>query len=199
MAKQLALYESLPVASSRKIESCAVRIDKAKARGVALIFEIGEQLQIAHDELANHGDGKFGKWCQERCGISKSAAYRYLSVVEVFSRQKQLDGPTVGQSFDAKALYYLSRDTTPEAAIKDALYKAKRGERVTLADAKEIVEGYTIDAEPVNGSPDLLMLMSEAEDRIRKSFSSWPQALAKHIPSVLSALSQEDHTEWTKP
>ncbi len=80
--------------------------------------------------LANHGDGTFGKWCVERCGMTTQTARNYIAVIEVFGAQKQLVCKSLLQSFTAEALYYLSRDTTPEEAIRDALKLAKKGERV---------------------------------------------------------------------
>lgn len=142
---QLEIYESLSAPASRKLERCAVAIDKANAKGIELIFEIGKQLQIAHDELANHGDGTFGKWCVERCGMSKRQAYRFLNINEVFGTHKQLVCAGPAQTFDVQALEYLSREVTPEDAIADAIKAAKKGERITLARAKEFVAEYTVD------------------------------------------------------
>lgn len=65
--------------------------------------------------LANHGDGTFGKWCVDRCGITSNTAYNYMRVIEVFETHKQLVCNPGLQTFDAKALYYLSRDTTPDS------------------------------------------------------------------------------------
>ncbi len=141
----ITLYESLPATTNRKLERCAVAINKATAKGIELIFEIGQQLRIAHDELANHGDGTFGKWCVERCGMTYRCARQYLDVVEVFGERKQLVCEPGSQSFDAKALYYLSREVTPEDAIEDAIKAAKKGERITLAKAKEFVAEYTVE------------------------------------------------------
>jgi hypothetical protein len=146
-ATQLALYEEIPKTSANKLERCATAIDRAHAKGIELIFEVGKQLQIAHDELANHGDGCFGKWCKERCGIDRSTAHHYRNVVEVFGKHKELICCPGQQTFDAKSLYYLSRDVTPEEAITDALKAAKKGDRITLGKAKEIVDEYVIDTE----------------------------------------------------
>ena len=138
------VYAELEMTQRAKLERCAKAIDKAKSKGVELIFAIGEQLQIAHDELANHGDGTFQTWCKERLGISHTTANNYLNALEAFNGR---DRQPVCQSFDAKALYYLSRDTTPEEAIEDALKLAKSGGRVTLQVAKELTEEYTVDEE----------------------------------------------------
>ncbi len=94
--------------------------------------------------LANHGDGTFGKWCVERCQITRATALNYMRVTEVFGSQKQLNCKSLLQSFTAEALYYLSRDTTPEEATRDALKLAKKGERITLAVAKELAAKYTV-------------------------------------------------------
>jgi len=71
----------------------------------------------AHDYLAGKGrDGEFRPWVGERCGFSKSSAYNYIQASQVFGVC-----PTVGQTFDATALYALSSDTCPEAATDEAI------------------------------------------------------------------------------
>lgn len=139
------IYGEMEMPKRAMLERCAKSIEKIRSKGVELIFQIGEQLKIAHDELANHGDGTFGKWCKERLGISTSSAHNYLSVVDTFGSQKLLDLPSLGRTFTAESLYYLSRDTTPEEATRDALKVAKKGERVTLQVAKGLAEKYTCD------------------------------------------------------
>lgn len=196
----IAAINGLPAGENRTLETHAVAIDKCRANGVQLIFEIGEHLQAAHDLLANHGDGMFGKWCVERCGMTDRTARNYINVVEVFGKQKKLVSETGSGTFDAKALYYLSRDTTPDAAIKDALKAAKNGDRVTLADARDIVARYTIDADADGETaPDQAMLVAEAEERIRRIFAKWPKRFAKNIRVVLSSLIQEDFEQWVQP
>lgn len=80
-------------------------------------------------QLTNHGNGTFGKWCKERLGISKRSAYDHLNACECFGDK---DCPSLGQSFTCEALYLLSRDSTPDDAITDALKAAKKGERTLL-------------------------------------------------------------------
>ena len=60
-------------------------------------------------------------------------ARNYMDVVEVFGQRKVDDCESLSQSFTAEALYYLSRDTVIEDAVKDAIELAKGGERITLA------------------------------------------------------------------
>ncbi len=77
--------------------------------------------------------------------MTTQTARNYIAVIEAFGAQKQLYCKSLLQYFTAEALYYLSRDTTPEEAIRDALKLAKKGERVTLAVAKELAAKYTVD------------------------------------------------------
>jgi hypothetical protein len=137
----------LTVASppSDVLACCAAAINRAKAKTVEAIFEIGEQLQIAHDELAHHGDGHFGRWARQACGMSRSAAYDAMNVIAVFGAHRSLVCPPGGQTFDVKALAYMSRATTPSPAVMDALQLAAQGERVTLARAKKLVAKYTVE------------------------------------------------------
>jgi hypothetical protein len=59
--------------------------------------------------------------------MSKASAYNFLNVVEAFGEQKTLDRPSLGQSFTAESLYYLSREVTPEDAIEDGQVSKNRG------------------------------------------------------------------------
>jgi hypothetical protein len=50
-----------------------------------------------------------------------------MGAVEAFGE----DWETVSQSLDASAIYLLSRDTTPEEAITEAIQAAEAGERAS--------------------------------------------------------------------
>jgi hypothetical protein len=132
--------KTVPSGTQRKIERCAVRIDQAKKKGVELIFEIGQQLLVAHAALANRGDGVFGEWCKKRCGLSRSTAHRFMSVVQQFDKKQLVDRSTVKQFFTANSLYYLAREVTSETSRQHALKAAEKGKRITLAVAKQIVK-----------------------------------------------------------
>jgi len=139
--RPLAFYEDLPKAAVDRLERCAANIDKAVARSVESMLDVGRQLKIAHDELANHGNGTFGKWCKERLGITSRSAERYLGAIEAFG---QKDCDSLSQSFTCESLYLLSRDSTPDDAIDAALKAAESGERINLQKAKAIIAPFTV-------------------------------------------------------
>lgn len=180
------LFDNLPKPTIRKLESCAAKIERLRAKGVELIFAMGRELKIAHDELSNHGDGCFGKWCKERCGISKSTAFDYLNAVDVFEGRLSA-GRT---NFDAKALYLLARDSTPQDAIDKAIEAAEKGERITLAKAKEIVSAVVIDVEPTAITETAVLdedsfNLPEAISNLRELFAGeaedWPASMREEL------------------
>lgn len=181
------LFDDLPKPVVRKLESCAVNIEKLRSKGVELIFAMGSELKTAHDELANHGDGCFGKWCKERCGITAQSARNYISVVDAFGDQ---DCKSLLQSFTAESLYLLSRDTVPQDAIDKAIQLAEQGERITLAKAKEIRSEYVIDAEPtsVKSTPfvdadafDLSEALVSLRDQFNAEAEYWPASMREEL------------------
>jgi hypothetical protein len=132
----------LSPSDERTIEKHAKRIreTQAKVRKVSAeaVMRIGEELTIARDLLANYGNGTFGKWAVARCGISRSTAYRAIDAYYRFH-----DCPTVGQTFEASALYLLSSDKVPDEVIDAAIEHAKRGKLVTKKYAQRLLEQYT--------------------------------------------------------
>jgi hypothetical protein len=196
---ELTLYAGLPAPTSSVLERCAGVIECARIKTVETIFDIGVQLQIANDELAHHGDGIFGKWVVQRCRMSRSAAHDAMKVVQVFGEHKQIVCPPGGQTLDVKALGFLARDTTPEAAIKDALQLAARGERVTLAKAKRLVATYTVESESNSGndqnSAPPEQGLANLESTMREETSRWwelcPPPDRASIPETLRRIADE--------
>jgi hypothetical protein len=120
---------------AKRIRETQARVRKVSAEAV---MRIGEELTIARDLLAHYGNGTFGKWVVARCGISRSTAYRAIDAYYRFH-----DCPTVGQTFEASALYLLSSDKVPDEVIDAAIKHAKRGKLVTKKYAQRLLEQYT--------------------------------------------------------
>ena len=125
------------------IETRRNRIEGALGKGIKLILQIGKDLSEVHERLANNGNGKFTQWVEKCCGISGRTARRYISAFETFGE----DAGTVSGTFDARTMYLLSSDNTPEAAIEQALALAKKGKVVNYDSAKEIIEKNTSEEE----------------------------------------------------
>ncbi len=58
---------------------------------------------------------------------------------------KPKDLESLARTSTVEALYRLAHDSTPEAAISDAVKLARKGERVTLVVAKELIANQTLE------------------------------------------------------
>lgn len=145
--------ESVPLwTEDPDVEECAIVIDQAKARTAESIFEIGRSLNKAHDLLAHHGNGAFGKFVVDRCGFTPQTAGNYMRVVEVFGRK---DLKSLFKTATLEAMYFVARESTPKPAIKEFLKLASKGEQITLPRAKEIVAKRSVDkAEGKSSGPE---------------------------------------------
>ena len=99
------------------ILEAAQAVKKATADGM---LKIGKELTEAQQRLSRHGTGTFGRWCKERCGISRTTAHRILKAYKAFG-----DCSTVEQTMDASAVYVLSEKSCPEEAKKEAVRQAE--------------------------------------------------------------------------
>jgi ParB family chromosome partitioning protein len=129
---------------AKRIRETQARVRKVSAEAV---MRIGEELTIGRDLLAHYGNGTFGKWVVARCGISRSTAYR---AIEAYYRFK--DCPTVGQTFEASALYLLASDKVPDEVIDAAIEHAKRGKLVTKKYARRLLERHGVDCPEADDS-----------------------------------------------
>lgn len=149
-SNQLALsfdYGELPAADIRACESDAKKVNRATGKALAAVIEIGEALQDVHDRLANHKNGMFGAWIDAYCAFSQRSAFRYINVAKWIG---PYSARLAEYSLDIEAAYLLSSDNCPEAATKEALKLAEKGEQITKARAKEIIDSYTVDSDDVD-------------------------------------------------
>jgi len=101
------------------------------------VLEIGKHLILVKSQLEH---GQFEKWLDGNFGLEATSARRFIRVAEVFGAEnKQI------ACFGPSALYLLSCRNTPEGAIKEALRRAKKGEQITHALAKELIEKHSGD------------------------------------------------------
>ncbi len=170
---------------TKTLERHAVAIDRAKGRHVESILEMGKHLAEAQELLANHHGGTFNAWIEERCGLERRTAYRYIAAFRVFSGCDNLS-----QLFDASAMYLLAAESTPEEALQDALERAESGERITYSTAKEIVASHKEDTTlefwdmqdgTLNLRSSIIRLMNRWSPQYRDVFSKQLRMLAEQI------------------
>lgn len=188
------ILDSVPADVANRLEKYGKAIDKARSSGIRSMIAIAENLRLAHDELANHGNGGFVKWVESRCGFSARSANRYLRVASVFGAE---DCDSLSQSFTSEALYLLASETTPAGAVTAALASAKSGDRINLESAKELVSEYTVD-EPAP-EWELFPALEKLTGTVEKLVYTWPpdarSAMAARLRTMADDIESGHYTE----
>ena len=94
----------------------------------------GRELIAAKAEC---GHGHWLPWLESEFGWSYDTASRYMRVAEAFQIRPG-DGFT-GITIDATALYALASPRVPQIARDGALTRAEAGERITKAEAQDMI------------------------------------------------------------
>lgn len=121
------------------LEKKAIAIEVEIGNAQQSIVNIGNHLLEAK-ETVDHG--QFITWVEERLGLERTAAHRYMQIAKMFSDVATL------QHFDKSALSLLSVPSTPEPARVEAKQLAATGKPVTHKAAKQIVAKHK-EPEPV--------------------------------------------------
>lgn len=132
---------ALPKPDVRRLEKIVEAIDGAKSTISGAELKIGEMLVEAQGIFSTAGcKGQFSDFVRERCGFSHSTAYRYIGIFKAFG-----NCPSVGR-FELTAMYELAGD---EESREAAIEFARKGNIVTAAKAREIIEEVHRPAPPV--------------------------------------------------
>lgn len=123
-------YESLG-SFAGEVKAAAAKIRQSLKRSVQEAIEIGHSL-LHVKNLVKHGE--FGYWLQAEFGWSERTAQNFMSVAERFAPATVADLPIL-----PSVAYHLASASVPDEAREAAIERAKAGERITLAVAKEIV------------------------------------------------------------
>jgi hypothetical protein len=119
--------------TASKLISLSGEINRRRQDMASHAWEIGKVLADAHELLANHHAGTWGKWVEGECGFSRRTAERFVSVYHAFP-----SCDTVSQ-LEPVAAYRLSAPDTPEGVRKKAIKLASQGHRITDEVAKQLI------------------------------------------------------------
>jgi len=147
-----------------KLNYFAKAIGKALATGCASFIEVGEQLYEARELLVEQGrESSFEAYVESYTALSRATAYRYIGIYEAFG-----DTPDCLQYIDQPALTLLSKASTPEAALREAIRVATKKTYVRADDAKTIIAKHTLEGEAAKAvrSPSFGKLSAEAKTAI---------------------------------
>ena len=121
-------YGEIEPATAEKLKRHAAAIKGIQSKA---IYEIGEELQAAHDELSNHRNGTFYAWC-ESIGIKEDTVQNILRyhgfITENFGNKTFLE------SLPKSLIYEASKKSTPPE-LKE---KVASGDVTTLQQFKKL-------------------------------------------------------------
>ena len=121
-------YGEVEPATAEKLKRHAAVIKGIQSKA---IYEIGEELQAAHDELANHRNGTFFAWC-ESIGIKSTTAKEILSYHDFISRNAS--NKELLESLPKRLIVDANRPSTPPE-LKE---KVASGDITTLPQFKKL-------------------------------------------------------------
>jgi DUF3102 family protein len=116
---------------AEKVRTGAERIRELVKKTVEDIIDVGNDLLAVKEALPH---GHFGPWLKAEFGRGERTVQNLMSVAERFKSAKTADLP-----IQPGAAYLLAAPAVPDEARQVAVEKAKAGEEITFATAKEIV------------------------------------------------------------
>jgi hypothetical protein len=121
-------------------EAKAVRIELVQATAV---LEIAAHLAEVHQQhLYRRDEGGFQGWIERRLRMSRSTAYKLLTVHTTLGEKVSTNLDTLPRS----VLYLLAPESTPETVRAEVIERAEAGEHFTYAQVKEMVDKAVAEA-----------------------------------------------------
>jgi Protein of unknown function (DUF3102) len=114
------------------LREAADRIRTRMAQAAQDIVEIGRELIAVRERL---DDGKFKAWIETEFQMSRSTAYRFISVVENIGARIASHGET---RFGRAVLYALASPSTTEEVRTEIIDRAATGEKVTATNVRAL-------------------------------------------------------------
>jgi Protein of unknown function (DUF3102) len=126
-------YAALDRAVAEQLRTAAKSIREKVKRTIEHIIEVGFDLLKVKDALPH---GQFGPWLASEFGWTDRLARRFMDVAEVFGPKSDIISDL---AIAPTAAYLLAAPSTPYEARQVAVERAKSGETITAAVAKEIL------------------------------------------------------------
>lgn len=130
-------YNAVDKETKGKLLALAGQVKRGREHYNKSVIELGESIHEAHDLLANHKNGTFGKWVIGECGLEETTARNYMNAFKAFGKY-----PATVAGYSAGAMYLLSSPEAPVGAFKEAKKRVDNGEKMTTPLAKEILSRF---------------------------------------------------------
>jgi hypothetical protein len=126
-------YAPFPSEVAAQLRAAAQRIRRSVQQTLDVLIAVGKDL-LAVKEAMPHG--RFGPWVRAEFGWGERTARNFMAVALRFGGKTE----TIAEmGIEATAAYLLAAPSTPEAAAREALKRARGGERITGPVAREII------------------------------------------------------------
>jgi hypothetical protein len=125
-------YSPLEVQVTEKVRSSAEAIRQEVRNTLESAIKIGQELLHVKEALPH---GQFLPWLQAEFGWAERTARNFMAVAEQFGKSAIIADLPIQPT----AAYLLAAPAVPDQAREVAIEKAKAGEQITVAAAKEIV------------------------------------------------------------
>jgi len=130
---------------------------------------IGERLNAANAELANHNRGTFGAWVAKEFTFTRMTANNYMACYRAFGEDDRCK--TVLQRQPMRTVFDLARQ--PEQVREAAIELAATGEKVTPAKVKELAgKSQSKPSSKTNSTPP-----KPNNDQLQQLITSHPDKL----------------------
>ena len=129
------------------------KLHKLLKRTAQDLVNIGTSLNKVKERLEY---GKFTKWLEAEFTMSERTAQRLMKVANTFTPDT-----VAGLDILPSALYELSKTTTPETVIEEAIAKAKQGETISRPLIKTIKDNYSFKNKETQSSSKLAKRIRE--------------------------------------
>lgn len=150
-------YASLDKHTRESVRRAAGEIKDRLKRSSEDVVEIGRRLIEVKGTL---GYGRFGEWLKAEFQWTAMSASRMMRAAEFAKSNNLLDAKVT-----PSALYLLSSSSTPESVVGDFVGRAERGEVVTHAEVKQVVEARRVP--PPGRKADLAAAYAENFEKHR--------------------------------
>jgi hypothetical protein len=124
-------YSQLKPKVAERVKETADRVRDWLEKTAGQTVEIGAALLKVKDELLH---GQFGPWLKAEFGWTERTARNLMAVAERFGSKSEIIS-----EFQPTALYLLAAPSAPDRARQTAIDRAKAGEKITAAVAKDIL------------------------------------------------------------
>lgn len=192
-------YSELDAETAVKLENVAAKIFNIKRD---YIFALAKEVAYAHDLLANHYGGKFGKWC-ESIGINRRTGNNLVHVVKLFHNSTEDEQKNLEQLAAEKNVKLLYEAARPSAPV-ELVAQVKNGDITTH---KEYIELKNKLKESENKLAEVKNEAEEKEkhyrDQITKAVeradnAEFNEKKAKSAYAKASSTSKENYEKYEK-